>query len=287
MEAEVAKEGRVTKGNWMRNKRIIAVSDLHCGALYGLTPKAWQVQYKDKDKTRRNKWSKLMRELWDTYLRTLDSLAPIDYLFFLGDAIDGRGFRSGGTELITTDRNEQMEMACSCFDQIRMRGSKKFKAIGVYGTPYHTSSDGEDFEIDLVKDAGFEKMGSHEWPSVNGCVFDLKHSIGSSQIPHGRGTALLRDMLWNDVWAMDESQPKAKVLLRGHVHYYMGVDQVGKSGFSLPALCGMGSKFGSRICSGLVHWGMMHFDIDSKGNVANWDKHVVAIKAQKAEPHIM
>jgi hypothetical protein len=163
--------------------------------------------------------------------------------------------------------------------------ASKFKGVkqyGVFGTPYHTGYE-EDWELPVAENAGWEKVGNHEWIDVNGCVFDLKHKIGSSAIPHGRGTAILRDMLWNDLWAMRELQPKARVMLRGHAHYYMGVDTDDCAGFICPALQGWGTKFGSRECSGLVHWGLMHFDVDQKGNIVNWGKHIKKIELQVAK----
>jgi len=266
-------------------KRVLAISDTHCGAHFGLTPPDWQTnprEHANEDRSKMAKWAKLQRELWDRYCALLKELAPIDVVLFLGDAIDGKGKKSGGTELITTDRTVQADMAVKVFDTVRLHGRPKheIKMVSVYGTGYHTGTE-EDWENVVADKAGVDKLGSHEWPEVEGVVFDIKHAIGTSTIPHGRGTAMLRDILWNDLWAMDEMQPRASVLLRGHAHYFSGLMTANKSGFILPALCGMGSKFGSRICSGTVHWGMMHFDCNN-GNVLNWDKHIVTIESQKA-----
>jgi hypothetical protein len=261
--------------------RVVAMGDPHCGHLVGLTPPAWQQPMKRTDTTKRNKYAKVQRELWHEYKRLLKSLEPINHLLFLGDAIDGDGKKSGGTELITTDRQEQSDMAVECINQVRCYASKKYSIVGVFGTGYHTGNQ-EDWENRVAEQAGFAKIGSHEWPSVNGCVFDIKHKVGSSTIPHGRGTAVLKEMLWNDLWSKNDMQPDARIVIRGHAHYYIGIDTRDKSGFVLPALQGMGSKFGARQCSGIVDWGMMHFDIDHKGNVVNWDKHLVKITAQRA-----
>ncbi len=273
-------------------KRVIAFSDMHCGGLIGLTPQAhWQGLKKESkdnpDITKHNKFARLQRALWREFDNLLEKLAPYDVGLFCGDAIDGKGSRSGGTELITTDRNEQVDMAKECIHHVRLKCKRRsLKLAGVYGTPYHTG-EAEDWEAMLIKDCGFETFGSHEWPEVNGCVFDIKHKIGSSGIPHGRGTAVLRDMLWNDLWSMSDQQPRADIVLRGHAHYYMGLDTADKMGFVLPALCGMGSKFGARACSGIVHWGMMHFDINDAGEVVDWQKHLTVIEEQKAKTTVL
>jgi hypothetical protein len=211
----------------------------------------------------------------------LKDVAPIDRLFFIGDAIEGKGEMSGGTELITSDRVEQVSMAVECINQVRLNASKDFKACGVFGTARHVGRE-EDWEQNFFEDAGFEKYGSHEWPNVEGVVFDLKHKVGSSQIPHGRATAVLRDMLWNDMWTLEDgSQPNAEWVIRGHVHYYMHVDTFRKKGLTCPALQGMGSKFGARECSGIVHWGMCIIDVE-KGETISFMPLVRYIDAQKA-----
>ena len=263
-------------------KRVIALSDFHSGHLVGLTPPPWHVKEKrGTDRTKRGKFARIQRELWGEFVKMLKDLAPYDYVLFGGDSIEGKGFRSGSTELITADREEQAEIAASVFASVRLySGRKKVKIAAVYGTPSHVGTD-EDWEDIVAEKAGFDKIGAHEWPMIEGVVFDLKHKIGSSTIPHGRGTAVLREMLWGDLWAMNDQQPKADVVLRGHAHYYIGIDTADKAGFVMPALQGMGSKFGARQCSGIVHWGLMHFDC-AKGSVEDWDKHIRVIQTQVA-----
>ena len=176
-------------------------------------------------------------------------------------------------------------MAVACIDTIRLHARRKGKLpiIGVYGTPYHVNGEsGEDWENVLASRAEFQKIGSHEWPEVNGYVFDIKHKIGSSSIPHGRSTSIEKDMLWNLIWAVNEMQPRARMLLRGHVHYHQFTGNVRKTGMTLPPLQAMGTKYGGRQCSGLVDWGMTTFDVSSDGAACDWRTHTVTIKTQVA-----
>lgn len=272
--------------------RVLALGDTHCGHAVGLTHPDYQwSEHKpngDGDLTKRSKYARIQRECWQNYKKILTSIEPIHKVLFLGDAIDGRGAKSGGVELITSDREDQCDMAASALNEIRLHAAKGFAIRAVYGTDYHVGSDGEDWENIVADKAGIDKIGSHEWPSVNGLVFDMKHKVGSSSIPHGRSTATLREMLWNEIWAAQEHQPRCDVLLRGHVHYAQGVwapDITGRDrwGFTLPALQAMGSRYGARQCSGIVHWGMMHFDVSSKGELVDWKAHIVTITRQVAK----
>jgi len=250
-------------------KRIVAMSDFHCGHVVGLTPPGWQ-------KTPLSaKTIKFQSEVWDFFSSTLEKLKPIDILLFVGDAVEGKNERSGGTELITADRIEQAEMAATCLLEAKAK-----KIYMVYGTPYHTGVE-EDWERLVAEKAGAEISG-HEFVDVEGKIFDIKHFIGSSNIPHGRYTAIARDMLWNIIWAQDDCQPDSDVVIRAHVHYFAHVHDGKKLGIILPGLQGYGSKFGIRRCSGRVDIGFIHFEID-EGNI-RWHGDLFQSDILKVEP---
>ena len=257
-------------------KRIVVGSDMHCGHRVGLTPPEWQ------SATKGRKYYNIQRELWKEYTGILNRLKPIDIYMQNGDCIDGRGERSGGTELIQTERNKQVDMAAYCINHANAK-----KVVITRGTPYHTGTkeDWEDLLVDRIN-AKNVKIGDHEFYNVNGTIFDVKHNIGSSSIPHGQFTPIARDRLWNLIWSEYEMQPKADILIRSHVHYYLRLGGVDWDGFITPALQGMGSKFGAKICSGLVHWGLIWFDVfdDPKkwGKTWRMNKHIVKIQSQRA-----
>ena len=261
-----------------KKKRILVISDRHCGHKAGLTPPAWQEKLTDGSTTKHNKWAILQRELWENFVKLLKKHAPYDLAIDMGDQIDGNAWRSGGTELITTDRLEQVDMAVHCSNVVRQYGNKGFKWYGVNGTAYHTG-DAEDFDAIAAKDAGFTKMGSHEWLDVNGCIIDCKHHCGSSSVPHGRFTPSAKEKLWNVLWAEKGLVPSANIILRGHVHYATYCGSPGWLAMTLPALQGMGSKFGSRRCSGIVDWGITIIDVESDGTF-DWTMETIQIDAQ-------
>jgi len=48
---------------------------------------------------------------------------------------------------------------------------------------------------------------------------------------------------------------------------------------TVPALCGAGTKYGSRQCSGIVNYGIVVFRVD--GEIYDWHAHVVNIRASR------
>ena len=265
-------------------KRVVAMSDPHCGPVTGLTPPQWQrvaEDFDDDDLPRlAERWEKVTRmqdTMWQRYMALVKKLRPVDCLIVGGDCLDGPGSKAGGTETIYTDRDDQAEMASHC-----IRSWKADKIVMVYGTPYHTGMS-EDWENAVADRVGADKIGGHEWVEVNGVVFDVKHKIGASTIPHGRHTAVARDRLWNVLWAERGIYPKADILLRGHVHYHAFCGAPGWLAMTLPGLQAPGSKYGVRQCSGTVDWGVVSFDVYEDGRYT-WQAHAVELAESPVRP---
>ena len=157
--------------------------------------------------------------------------------------------------------------------------SAKTKVVCTYGTAYHTG-DGEDFENLVASDLN-AKIGSHEWVDVEGVMFDLKHHCASSSVPHGRHTGVARDRLWNVLWNERAMSPKADVIVRSHVHYYDFCGGVNWLGLTTPALQGLGTKYGSRRCSGTVDFGFLVFECN-KG-AYTWKHFIANVREQAAK----
>jgi hypothetical protein len=221
--------------------RALLISDLHCGHKSGLTPPKWQNTVQQE-------------EVWEWYSKRVKQLKP-DVVFVLGDCMDGKGKRSGGTELIEQTWLGQIDMAAECIKEIECDNVHM-----VYGTPYHTGDD-EDYEAMLASNIK-ATIKSHAWPRIHGITFDLKHKVGGSSIPHGRSSALKKSKMWNAMWAdRKDGQPKADVLVRGHVHYHDFTGTNRYLAMTMPALQGWGSKYGERQCEGEVDTGLVWFDI--------------------------
>lgn len=239
-------------------KRVLIISDLHCGHQVGLSPP--RLHNPVIEDQRNIKFAMVRKELWDFFSSEVEANKPYDILIVNGDCLEGKGERSGATELITADRKAQCAIAQEIIEFI---GAPIIRMT--YGTPSHTGTE-EDWE-DIIADAVGAKIGSHEWFEINGVIFDCKHKIGSSVIPHGRLTPLAREILWNQIWSSRGQTPKADVLIRSHTHYYEAIDHDGCRGFITPCLQGFGSKYGSRQCSGTIDIGLIIGDIYSKGEI--------------------
>jgi len=258
----------------MKFKRVLPIGDLHCGHCAGLTPPKYHSQLFGP------RIYNLQQQLWNKYVEIVDSLKPIHAVIANGDLVDGKGKRSGGIEHMTVDRNLQAKMAVECLERC---DANVYRIVR--GTPYHVGVD-EEWEDTIATMMG-STAGDHEWFDVNGVIFDCKHFVSGSSIPHGRSTPIQKDKLWNIIWSHEhEQQPNADVILRSHVHYHEFTGNPSFLGMTLPALQAAATKFGARKCSGVVHWGIVYFDVYEDGSYRwNNDNIIVVEPLQiKAEP---
>ena len=261
----------------MKKKGAI-LADTHCGHRAGLTPP----DYWDRGV----EWHDVQEECWTEYEKIAKKIGKVDFVIFNGDAIDGSGSRSGGTELITTNLFEQAEMAAQC---LAIWNARTY--IMSYGTDYHVGLNGEDFELAVV-DKLREKtkakviLKSHPFVNIGGVTFDIKHHIGGSTTPYTAGTSILKDKMQNEQWFLDgEGQPLADVILRAHVHKfdYFGGMRGERPWIAIKqlALQAASTKYGSRRCSGVVHWGLIEVDIEN--GAFDFTFHIRNILANKTE----
>lgn len=243
----------------LRRKRLVVIADMHCGHKFGLTPPEWWASETVSD-DRLVKHKNFQRALWQFYSAAIRGLRPIDILVVNGDAIEGKGDKTGGIELITPDRHEQVRMAARVIDEA---SAKSVRAC--YGSGYHVGRE-EDFESLLPRLVQCKDVlvQGHLFLSVNGRVFDIKHKIGRSTIPHGRLTPLIRAAMWNTLWAARDRQPAADVIIRSHVHYYERWENDLWEAVITPALQ-YNTIYGIRECEGVVNLGIVYWDISGDG----------------------
>jgi len=256
----------------MKPKRVVALGDFHSGHRVGLTPPKFNAKSLDSMAL-----ATVRERLWVAYAGWIDSLKPIDLLILNADCIEGKGEKSGGTELLYSDRNKQCEMAVEAIAYCKARN-----VVMSYGTGYHTGK-GEDWEDIIAQEVGAREITSHGQVDVLGTVFDYKHHISGSIIPHGRHTAAAREHLWNILWNEHGEVAKAHVILRSHVHGYYFCGGPDWLAMTLPGLQGLGSKFGARIPSGTVDFGIVSFDVTGKGEYS-WRPHLLEASIQRKAP---
>lgn len=248
-------------------KRLLVISDLHCGHQVGLTHPNHDLIPTDK-KSAEYDLHKIRKESYTVYRNIINKLNPIDVLIVNGDLIDGEGQASGGTELLFNDVTKQIDMAVAAVNECEAK-----KIFISYGTPYHVGKSA-DWENEIASRVNAVEIVSHGWIDINGLIIDYRHKVGSSSVPYGRQSPIAKERMWNLLNTEYAEFPKSDVIIRSHVHYFSYCGGSNWLGITTPALQNSFSKYGERQCSGTTDWGMVSFDIESKEDWG-WEHHVV------------
>lgn len=225
-------------------KRVLVLSDMHCGHNLGLTHPDYFNHMKDVQKVG-----------WDFFTKNIKKLGKIDLCIVNGDACEGPG-KKDNLQHNTTDVSEQQDIAIACIEQVKAN-----KYVFLRGTPYHVTTDHE------IEDKIAAKFGAGIYDSrkidVNGCVLHCRHTMGKSGTAYGSITSLQRSaivQLLNDV---ESCSVKADVYIRSHIHEYELIDRDLFSAVTTPALQFKGTSYG-RKCTGFYSYGFIWMDIRSK-----------------------
>lgn len=237
------------------NKRIVTIADLHSGHLYGLTPP----QHRYMQSAMKEEIQVFSSDLWNFYSASLKKLSPIDILIVNGDAIDGRGEITGGRELITTDRNTQVDMATECIKEANAK-----EIYMTFGSAYHTGKT-EDWEMAVSKLVDAEVIKDHLSLDINGCIFDVRHYLPGGNNLMNRASGLSRANLANILFKMRDTKERANIIIRSHIHSFNYSGDRSILSLTTPALAHR-SIFGTRHCEAPTDIGIVYFDVNEKGD---------------------
>jgi hypothetical protein len=262
----------------MKNfKRALITADYHSGHLVGLTPpEHWESES--------TKWGMTERMCWQFYTEMVDKYKPYDLHVINGDAIAGKNKKSGSRQLITADMKDQ----CGIAKQAILFSDCKVLRI-TRGTGYHVGSEDnwENVLADMLKLEDVDvKIKNHGFYVFNGKNIDVKHKLSGSTIPHGRLTALAKEILWARIWNDRGVQPSPDILIRSHVHYYEQIHHDGCYGISTPALQGLGDEYGEQQCSGTVDFGIIVIDVFDSGEIRIYPE-IMKGESQSSKPEVL
>lgn len=194
----------------------IALSDLHCGSIWGLRP--YQV-YLPKDGTC-IETGKVGTALYKAYEKVVARYTKPDFLLFGGDSIEGAQRKSKGEGVWSTDIAEQANVAVTLIDSFKAK-----KVYCVRGTDYHVNDGTNADEYVGGSVAGSVPRDNRTAPpdrylDVNGCVIHISHKLGGTRVFQYRGTPPARELTMNRVMSKETETYKCNLVLRGHVHHF-------------------------------------------------------------------
>lgn len=226
------------------SKRVLILSDLHCGNIFGLTPPEYQ-----------NHFREIQQIGWKFYTDNIKKLGKIDLCILNGDLLDGPG-KKDTRQHITTDMREQVNIA---IEALKIVPAKKF--VFIRGTCFHVTTDREN-EDDIAKHFNSEIYDSKKI-NVNGCVIHCKHSVGKGSTVYGSVTPLQSTSALHMLTDISAENTPADIFVRSHIHEYNMVDREIFTAVTTPCLQFKGMAYGRKYSS-FYSYGMVWFDIRGK-----------------------
>lgn len=222
--------------------RIIFLEDTHCGHHGGYVPKC----YRQEAYPLQEEYSGWVDEI-------INKFKPYDVLFSVGDMVEGKGSKSEGVELLTSDMSMQKKYAVELIESV---GAPKIYMVS--GTPYHVGR-GENWEKEIAVGVNAMAFEPELMVDVNGKMFDLKHHNASSSVPHSTTSGILKQGMWLKLKEYDFD-----VVVRAHNHKFGYVYDGKKHYLMLPGLQ-YNSRFGKEIITRDVDYGIVIMDIKANG----------------------
>lgn len=216
-------------------KRILVISDLHIGSIYGLLPPKFITS--DEREISQNVGQKY---LWECWKHMAGNVGKVDALIVNGDTIDGEQRKQRGTELCLTRMEDQSEAAVMALRYlIKAAGIPKTYLLS--GTTYHDSEAGREAEV-VAQRIGAEKykgVGAGRYCRdamdlcIDGVVVNFSHGISASGALY-RGVAPDREAVWSALAGKEGKAAKADCLVRSHVHHFVHIEHPSKHAVVTP-----------------------------------------------------
>lgn len=197
-------------------KTILLISDLHVGSVFAVFPKGYKTRHQNEIAL--NPLQNELYELWEKMTEDVRK-ESYDYVFLLGDLIDGLNTKGAGRDRIVNNINEQMDAAIKLLRPL----CKRKEVIGITSSPYHNSAD---YEVDreICKELRGKFLGTIANVRIRNTnkVINIGHGSGGSGVYHG--TKASKDILLALSSERLEKIPDVNVICRAHHHSYLHLE---------------------------------------------------------------
>ena len=201
-------------------KTILLISDLHVGSVFAIFPKGYKTRHQNEIAL-----NPLQNELWELWGQMTEDVRKesYDYVFLLGDLVDGLNKKGAGKDRVINDLNEQQDAAIKLIRPL----CKRKEIIGITSSPYHNSVDYE-IDRDICKELRGHFLGTVANVRIKNInkVINIVHGSGGS--PIYAGTKASKDILLALSAEKLEKIPDADLICRAHHHSYLHLEMQGK-----------------------------------------------------------
>jgi hypothetical protein len=210
-------------------ERILLLSDLHIGSLYGLMPAGFEVEDPRNGDPVKFIQNRTQKALWNHWLKMCRLADGVSAIILNGDLCDGPQRKSLGLYTWTSNMKFQAEAAIHAISFLP--DAPKFYT---QGSLYHAVEDrpieqyiaertGGIYGDDLLIEAADLRVHASHFINVSKSTWQY------------RSTPLARDLLLMALHDAEDKYGKVDLVHRGHAHYFVEVNFKSQMGVISPA----------------------------------------------------
>jgi len=186
-------------------KKVLVVSDLHCGGSSGMLPRNYYNAERDLHLTT-NKVQEFLFEQWENMVLTV---GEVDAVICNGDIVDGLNSKSKGKDILVTDMMVQCDIARQLLSMIN---TKRF--IFTQGSKYHTNDNPSADEIvcTMLRGEWYDYFGDILFDNIK---MNVQHYGPYSSRNDGAFSSMIRSI---DQLRLDGDD--ADIYIKSHSHTF-------------------------------------------------------------------
>ena len=239
-------------------KRILVVSDLHCGSNVGL----FLPEYYDPDNDIGYEINDVIGYLFEKWCSMVSTVGHVDYVIANGDLVDGANVAEAGEGQLTTDVHTQAVVAANLLNMI---DTDTYYVLN--GSKYHTGqTSGDQLVCDLI---GGKWLGDYEFITFDNILTHVRHFEKYSSNPDSRCGPQLKEARNNRAQGTD-----VDIYIRSHTHHFNASITSRELTINTPCFKGMDHFIGARSME-MPDCGYVIINVD--GANYTWDYHVFNI----------
>ncbi len=196
-------------------KKILLLSDLHVGSIWGLWPQGFETKDRRTGDTLTFILTETQEKLWESWLEMCQKQKDIECIILNGDLCDGQQRKSRGRGTVTTNMQIQTDAAISALSYL-----PDVPLYFTQGTEYHELADGAPVEESIARYFSAE-FGDDLIIEECGIRIHAGHTIPTSMSSWQYWTtAIARDLLLLALHDAEEKYGKVDVAIRSHRHNF-------------------------------------------------------------------
>lgn len=225
---------------------VLVTGDWHAGHKTGLRHPDYEMWEDDAETSMKLGMSRLQEKIFEKFEHMVDYCGHVSYTFLMGDLVEGPNGKNNGLGLITSDIDEQINLAFYLAKMIKCR-----RFVTVHGSDYHAGYN-LSYDKQVARRLGAEyknkiEFGDEYRKEIGGTNFYLRHSTPYTPKRENRVNSLISEIK-EVTTEPNYLEGSIHCAIHGHTHYSEQVTYRGITKLVCPSFKGKDSYAKKKNC---------------------------------------